>query len=240
MPNQIKYYKVGGCVRDDIIGVKAKDIDYAVEAPNFAAMREDILRRGGEIFPVPGAEEKLTIRGRLPVLGVADFVLCRKDGKYSDGRRPDTVEVGSLHDDLARRDFKMNAIAVGEDGVRYDPFNGQQDIAFRLISCVGVAKDRLSEDSLRMLRAIRFSITKGFSIEPAIEACLSDNEMLKLLANVSYERVVDELTECFNHSTVQTMNLLMNVYPGVGYTLFGNKDLSLKPIYRPPQKPKQV
>lgn len=229
---QIKYYKVGGCVRDEILGIKAKDVDYSVEAPSFEEMRLDILRRVTKPEDLFIADEKhFTIRAKIPGLGAADFVLCRKDGVYSDGRRPDDVQVGTLQDDLARRDFTMNAIAVGEDGVIHDPFGGQDDIKFKLIRCVG-STYRLREDSLRMIRAVRFSITKGFIIDPAIEQCLCDNVMLGLLDNISVERIREELYKCFQHDTRKTLNTLMLVYPGLGAKIFGCKEIWLNPTLR--------
>jgi len=105
----IKLFEVGGHVRDGLLGIKSKDIDMAVEAPSWEAMREFVKHNTKKIFLEK--EEFLTIRAMghdgLP----KDFVLCRKDGAYSDGRRPDTVEAGTIFDDLARRDFTVNAIA---------------------------------------------------------------------------------------------------------------------------------
>src|SRR6478735_1674813 len=158
-----KFYQVGGCVRDSLLGVESKDIDFSVEAPSYEAMREAVIERCGgnpESIKVD-KPEFATIRAIDPKLGGVDFVLCRKDGAYSDGRRPDSVEMGTLLDDLARRDFTVNAIARADDGSLIDPFNGQADLKLRLLRCVG-GVDRLREDSLRMLRAFRFAITKGF------------------------------------------------------------------------------
>ena len=152
----IKYYMVGGAVRDKILGIDPKyikDIDYSVEAPSYEAMKTELLKRGLEMFPIK--EDYMTIRGKLNGVA-ADFVLCRKDGHYSDGRRPDTVEIGTLYDDLARRDFTMNAIALDEDDNIIDPFDGRGDLHRGIIRCVGKATDRMREDSLRLIRAIRF------------------------------------------------------------------------------------
>src|SRR5687768_7510936 len=116
----IQFFQVGGSVRDELLGKQSKDIDYAVEAPSYGAMREAIVERGGEIFQEN--EAFLTVRAKVPTLGACDYVLCRKDGTYDkDGRRPDFVEVGSLADDLARRDFTVNAMAKAEDGTLVDP-----------------------------------------------------------------------------------------------------------------------
>jgi tRNA nucleotidyltransferase (CCA-adding enzyme) len=95
----IEYFKVGGFVRDAILGVKSKDIDYAVQAPSYEAMAADIVARGGKIFYEK--PEYLTIRAKMNGED-ADFVLCRKEGAYSDARHPDKVEPGTIDDDLAR------------------------------------------------------------------------------------------------------------------------------------------
>lgn len=207
----IQTYKVGGCVRDAFLGVKSKDIDYAVEAPSYAAMKDYILQSGGTIFLEK--PEYLTIRAKLRGED-ADFVMCRKDGEYTDGRRPDEVIAGTIDDDLARRDFTMNAIArrmnakIGEDPI-YDPHNGIIDIERKVIRCVGDAFDRLSEDPLRVLRAIRFSITKDFGIHPDTKAAMFVMQD-RVVPTVSAERIREELTKCFMFDTVRTLDVLAN------------------------------
>lgn len=197
----IKFYKVGGCVRDEILGLKSKDIDYSVEAPSYHAMRQEIISRGGDIFLEN--PEYFTIRARVQKLGAADFVLCRKDGQYFDGRRPDAVIQGTLHDDLARRDFTMNAIAQDEFGNLIDPFDGQQDIQKGVIRCVGNPSDRFNEDYLRMLRAIRFAVTKNMHIDKEVEAAIYCYAYR--IADVSVERVREELHKAFKFNTFRTI-----------------------------------
>lgn len=221
----VKYYLVGGAVRDEILGKKSKDLDYSCEAPSYEAMKQDILARGGTIFVE--SPQYLTIRAKMKG-EAADFVLCRKDGSYYDGRRPDTVEVGTLYDDLARRDFTMNAIAKDENGELVDPFNGLQDIKDRTIRCVGKASDRLSEDALRMLRAIRFSITKSFAIDESIVRFIDSRHML--IVNVSEDRIRDELTKCFAHNTLETMRLFgRHEFMGLRDMVFTTTKIWLKP-----------
>jgi len=187
-----KFYIVGGYVRDKLLGVKSKDIDYSVEAGSFDAMRQAILDRGGEIFLE--TPEYFTIRARVPEVGAADFVLCRKDGQYGDHRRPDKVEMGTLYDDLARRDFTMNAIAIDEETGEYvDPFYGQTDIQMGVIRCVGQAEDRFREDALRLLRAVRFSFTKHMGFHEDVLFALKNQALLDLLDFVSVERIREEL-----------------------------------------------
>lgn len=220
---ELKFYKVGGCVRDELLGLKSKDIDYAVVASSYEEMKEWVAARG-TVFDIPNAEKNYTIRANVPELGGAvDFVLCRKDGPYSDGRRPDWVKPGTIDDDLARRDFTMNAIAVDKDGNMYDPYGGIEHIKFKLITCVGVAAERFREDSLRMLRALRFCITKGFTIAPDIEECFQNQQLLKLLKNVSTQRIAEELEKMFRTDTLKSMRLFTEIYPALGTTIFGNE-----------------
>ena len=209
-----KIFQVGGSVRDAILGVKSKDIDFAVEAESFDAMREVILARGGKIFLE--TPEFLTIRANVPELGSADYVLCRKDGAYSDGRRPESVTVGKISDDLARRDFTMNAMAIDmETKLGLDPHNGLADIVGKLISCVGDAKTRMEEDKLRAFRAVRFAVTKGFTIEAKTE------DAIRALAPesfdaVSTERIREELLKMFTSDSYDSFDMLFNRFLNLG------------------------
>jgi tRNA nucleotidyltransferase (CCA-adding enzyme) len=208
MTNKIRFYQVGGCVRDEIMGIPCNDIDYSVEAPSFDSMRRSIIARGGKIFLT--TPQYATIRARFGT-ETADFVLCRKDGAYSDGRHPDTIEMGTLYDDLARRDFTMNAIAKNDEGKYIDPFGGCTDILIRMIRCVGRAEDRIKEDSLRLLRAARFSITKNMHIDAEIEKLFSDRSVLSDFdSTVSRERVREEVAKMFKSDTIASMRFFMS------------------------------
>lgn len=220
-----KIYQVGGSVRDEILGVKSKDIDYAVESESYISMKDYIINSGGKIYLE--SPEFFTIRGRIGEID-ADYVLCRKDGAYSDGRRPDSVEVGTIYDDLARRDFTMNAIAKDSEGNYIDPFDGRKDIAEKIIRCVGNTEQRISEDYLRLLRAARFSIVKGMSIDKSILQ-LFDNTFMtsKLSIAVSKERIREELYKMFKADTIATV-YFFGKYPKMSYACFSD-DLWLKP-----------
>lgn len=225
-PMTAKFYQVGGSVRDEFLGLRSKDIDYSVEAESYAAMRQAILDRGGDIFLE--TPKYFTIRAKIPGLGACDYVLCRKDGAYSDGRHPETVEVGSIYDDLARRDFTMNAIARAEDGTIIDPFDGRTDIEQRLIRCVGTAKARFTEDGLRMLRAIRFSVTKNFRIADDIVTCIRHEDFFETrMWGVSDERIREELHKMFQHDSDYSFSLL-GTFPEFRHFLLRGK-LWLKP-----------
>ena len=223
----IQLYKVGGCVRDEIMGRKPKDIDYAVEAPSYESMRDWIAERGTIWQERPQFQ---TVRAK--VSGVdADFVLCRKDGAYSDGRRPDEVTPGDISDDLARRDFTMNAIAMRNDGSYFDPHSGRSDIDSRVIRTVGRAEDRFGEDALRLLRAMRFSITLGFDLHDDVRSCFDELGLLEKLRSVSIERQQIELQKCFYANTPKSLNFLANYVRMKDY-LFDNSILWLEPTLK--------
>jgi len=228
--SNIRKWQVGGNVRDRLLGVHSKDIDYAVEAPDYESMVAWIRSQGTIYLEQP---QFWTVRAHLPGKLPADFVLCRKDGQYSDGRRPDSVMVGSLADDLARRDFTVNAIAYDEDSGEYvDPHGGRSDLEARLLKCVGKAYDRFSEDALRLLRAVRFAICKGFRFDYDVVKCLKDERLLlKLRDNVSEERKREELHKCFAHSTSATLGFL-GEFKGLTDAVFVGQKLWLMPTMK--------
>lgn len=201
-----KFYKVGGCVRDVLLGRQPKDIDYSVEANSFNDMRNAIIERGGTIFLEN--PQFFTIRAKVPNMGACDFVLCRKDGVYIDGRHPDSVSIGKIFDDLSRRDLTINSIAESEDGSLIDPFNGCKDIDRKIIRCVRNAADRFNEDALRILRAIRFSVTLGFDMAEDVMVALHNPRLVNKLNAVSVERVREELLKMFRSDTKKSLQLL--------------------------------
>jgi tRNA nucleotidyltransferase (CCA-adding enzyme) len=219
----VKIYKVGGCVRDKILGMRSKDIDFSVEASSYDEMRSYIAEHGTIFLETP---EYLTIRAKIGK-EAADFVLARKDGAYHDGRRPDTVEPGQLIDDLRRRDFTMNSIAEAPDGSYIDPFDGIGDIGRKLIRCVGSPQERFSEDALRMLRAIRFSITKRFKINTEEVVFIQQNG--HLLKNVSAERIREELHKCFSCDTEATLEAITQDFPYISRHVLKDSGIKLKP-----------
>lgn len=221
-----KFYQVGGYVRDSLLCVKSKDIDFAVEAPSYEAMCEAIRARGCEIKVEK--PEFVTVRAIHPIHGGVDFVLCRKDGTYTDGRRPDKVEPGTLLDDLQRRDFTVNAIARDEDTRKlHDPFGGQEDLETMTLRCVGFTHERMTEDALRILRAIRFQITKGFSFCSDLAVFISTSHAADLLKNVAIERVREELLKCFAANTLLTLKTLES-FPHIRDHVF-SRNLMLTP-----------
>lgn len=226
---EIRIFEVGGCVRDRILGVTPNDIDFAVEAPSFEAMFEFVKATTKSIFL--SKPEFLTIRALTKDNEAVDFVMCRKDGIYTDGRRPDSVEPGLLIDDLSRRDFRANAIAMDQAGNFIDPFGGIKDIEDKMLRCVGNTEDRFTEDSLRILRAMRFSITKGFSLSFDIEEVFGAPHIwVPKLASVSQERIREELFKCLKFNTAETLRFLRDRPEQWTDALFGG-DLWLKPTF---------
>jgi tRNA nucleotidyltransferase (CCA-adding enzyme) len=226
----VKIWEVGGHVRDSLLGVVSKDVDMAVECSGYEEMREFVIANTREIFLEK--PEFLTIRAMgndgLP----KDFVLCRKDGTYSDGRRPDSVEPGTILDDLHRRDFTINAIARDTDtGELFDPFGGVADLKAGLIKCVGMPEDRFNEDSLRILRALRFKITKGFMLDKSIRDVLVEDarHWTEQLKNISPERIREEVLKCFRHDTVEAMVMFNWLYRPMREVIFNESGIWLKP-----------
>lgn len=244
----MKIYQVGGSVRDEILGVKSKDIDFTfvyedgdlvgVDDP-FTFMVEWLENLGFKVFL--STPQYLTVRAKLPGKGyyvkdnmfnhpyeqfkgiTADFVLARKEGEYSDGRRPDSVIPGTLEDDLARRDFTMNAIAKAEDGSLIDPFNGQVDIQNRIIRTVGDPLERFSEDALRAVRALRFSVTKNMFIARPVRFAMETVSVLDSIEhNISDERIREELDKMFKFDTLKSLAALQS-HPALTRAMFAGR-----------------
>lgn len=185
-------YLVGGCVRDLVLGKKPRDWDVTTNA------KPDEIQA---LFPktfyendygTVGVVNEETSDETLRVVEVTPF---RIEGKYSDGRRPDTVHWSDkLEDDLKRRDFTINAIAYDpHKGQLIDPYDGQKDIRDKVIRTVGEPVERFSEDYLRILRAVRLATELGFTIDANTEKAIKDNA--EKLGEVSRERVREEFSK---------------------------------------------
>ncbi|MBR2282890.1 MAG: CCA tRNA nucleotidyltransferase [Ruminococcus sp.] len=179
-------YLVGGCVRDTLLGRNIHDFDITT-----SALPEQVV----SVFPDCQIIPTGIKHGTVTLLsgGVSyEITTFRQDGKYSDSRRPDSVTfTPSLSEDLARRDFTMNAIAMDTAGEITDPFGGAEDISRRIIRCVGDPEGRFTEDALRILRAVRFASQLGFTIAP--ETAEAVHNMKYRLRYVSAERLHEEL-----------------------------------------------
>ena len=151
-------YPVGGCVRDLLLARTPQDWDICTSA---------LPQQVQSIFPhtVPTGIHYGTVTVVLDGQGL-EVTTFRCEGGYRDGRRPDAVSfVSSLTDDLSRRDFTVNAMALAPDGAVIDPFGGQADLERRVIRCVGAPMQRFQEDRLRMFRAIRFAAQLDFTLD---------------------------------------------------------------------------
>ena len=176
---------VGGCVRDALLGREPHDYDAAVSAPP-----EEILaacRSKFKCIPTGLAHGTVTVvHSGLPV----EVTAFRKEGTYSDHRHPDRVEYTSrLEEDLARRDFTVNAMAWDRSGL-IDPFGGQADLAAGVIRCVGEPDRRFQEDALRVLRGLRLAAQLDFRLEGETAAAIRRNT--PLLSYVAWERIQAE------------------------------------------------
>ncbi len=180
---------VGGAVRDFVLGKPATDIDIATSAEP-----EEVKA----VFPV--TVDIGTAHGTVLVLmdgEPIEVTTYRTEGTYTDHRRPDEVHfVKSLKEDLLRRDFTMNALAMTIEGELIDLFGGKQDMTHQLIRAVGNAADRFNEDALRMFRAVRFASVLGFDIEASTFEAIRANA--QLIRHISVERLKAEMDKLFN------------------------------------------
>ena len=184
-------YIVGGCVRDGILGRDPEDWDITTIAkPDeikriFSHTVDTGIEHGTVTVLVPPEEVESGIRS-------FEVTTYRIDGEYTDHRHPNAVSfTGSLEEDLARRDFTINAMAYHMERGIIDPFHGQEDLEKKIVRAVGKAKDRFAEDALRMMRGIRFSAQLDFSLDE--EAYLGIESLKESLENVSKERIAVEL-----------------------------------------------
>lgn len=211
-------YAVGGCVRDSLLGIAPKDWDICTSATP---------QQVEKIFASHRIIETGMQHGTVTIVmqdGQYEVTTFRTDGDYSDHRRPDTVSfTGSIAEDLARRDFTMNAIAYNGSGL-LDFYNGLSDLQSITISCVGSADARFREDALRMMRALRFSSVYGFSIEPTTAAAIHKNK--DLLRLIAAERINNEfckllcgknaLTVLLEYSDVMAV-IIPELVPCIGF-----------------------
>jgi poly(A) polymerase len=216
----MKIYLVGGAVRDELLGIKAKDLDYVMVIDDisisveegFKVMEEYLEKEGFKIHTTH--PDMFTIRAKFPKGHInegqdADFVLARKEIGYEEGTRRPILKLGTLWDDLLRRDFTINAIAKDVEGNIIDPFKGKEHLNDRILVTPQPALYTFHDDPLRVLRALRFSITKGFMISQEIEGAISNADVIKKLRQVvSRERIREELLKMMKHNTVRTIEIL--------------------------------
>ena len=182
--NGYKAYIVGGCVRDILLGQIPEDFDVTT-----SAKPEEIIPLFEKTIPTRIKHGTVTVTCDNEPIEVTTF---RTEGLYTDNRRPDSVEfVDDLKEDLARRDFTVNAIAYNHNEGMKDFFGGNEDLNNKILRAVGKPEKRFSEDALRILRLFRFASTKQFKIEKdTLRGAISCSHLLK---NVSRERIFEEL-----------------------------------------------
>lgn len=213
--NGYEAYLVGGCVRDLLLNKKPKDWDITTNAKP-----DEILK----IFPNSFYENKFFTVGvktnlEDPTLSVIEITTFRLEGKYSDFRHPDEVRFAEkLEDDLKRRDFTINALALDINGDIIDLFGGVRDIENKLIKAVGDPNERFKEDALRMIRAIRLACELDFKIE--INTLRAIKENANFIQFIAKERIRDEFVKIIMSKNavlgielLRETNLLIEIIP---------------------------
>lgn len=210
-------YLVGGCVRDNIIGKKPYDYDVATNA---TPKEIETIFRDFKIVDIGKKFGTITVVMKEGQVEVTTF---RSEDKYIKGRKPmDVKYISNLIEDLKRRDFTINAIAYNPKVGFIDPFNGINDLKLRTIRCVGDPNERLREDYLRILRAVRFATQLGFTIDvQTANACAKFSSKLK---DISKERIRDEF-----------IKILLSDKPSYGIRLM--KDLGILQVILPEMIP---
>ena len=179
-------YAVGGCVRDALLGRTPHDFDLCTDA------RPEQTRAVFSGYPLVLAGEKHGTVGVVTPEGVVEITTFRQEGGYGDNRRPDWVDfITDLREDLARRDFTVNAMAYSPARGLADPFGGRQDLERKILRAVGDPDTRFREDSLRILRGVRFCAAYGLTPDPETEAAML--RQAHLMEHLARERVFEEL-----------------------------------------------
>jgi tRNA nucleotidyltransferase/poly(A) polymerase len=218
-----KIFEVGGCVRDEMLNVQTDDIDFTFVLDDLTGTVKDgwnsmvshLETEGFKIFLK--TEDCFTIRAMFPKGHqheglVADFVMARKEVGVVEGTRRPILELGTLEDDLTRRDFTVNALAKSLDGEVIDLFNGLNDLNQGVLRTPLDPVVTLLDDPLRLIRALRFSITKNFKIDQDLwNAMFTPGLLDKLEKVVSIERIQNELRKMMKHDTVASLRLFNRI-----------------------------
>ncbi len=219
-------YPVGGCVRDLLLGRTPGDWDVTTNA-----LPEQVTALFDHTVPTGIKHGTVTVILDGTAVEVTTF---RTEGGYSDGRHPDGVRFdATLEQDLARRDFTINAMALGRDGSVMDPFGGQADLKAKIIRCVGDPDRRFSEDALRMFRAVRFGAQLGFLIEEKTIKALRGNTCKAEL--VAGERVRVEVEKTLCSARPEQVKVLFDL--GLMAAWSGEKPTKTRRLSRLPAEP---
>jgi tRNA nucleotidyltransferase/poly(A) polymerase len=233
---KFKEYLVGGAVRDEILGLSNKDLDYVFVFEDldenqtaeecFNEMYQNIQERGEIFLSTPSC---YTIRYKdRETKEVKDVVMARKEVGYVYGTRTPIVKPGTLYDDLERRDATLNALAKDDDGTIIDYFNGLTHLKYGILRTPLDPIKTFDDDPLRIIRFIRFSITKSFTIPDDIQSVIASYDYESKMGVVSIERIREELLKCFKYNTLKTLGTI-NYYPKLRDYIFKNNLLWLKP-----------
>ena len=203
-------FAVGGCVRDSLLGITPHDYDLCTNA------RPEETAKLFEKYTLVRSGEKHGTIGVVVEGQVIEITTYRTEGGYQDSRHPDWVEfVSNLSDDLARRDFTVNAMAYNPKTGYVDPFGGRQDLENKVLRTVGVPEERFSEDALRILRGVRFAVR--FGLTPEAETLLAMKDLAPTMEKLARERVFDELCKLVPLVTAQDLlayrDILVQVLP---------------------------
>ena len=181
-------YVVGGCVRDSLLGLTPHDWDLCT-----SALPQQVMKLFGAQRCIPTGLQHGTVTVKQSG-ALYEITTFRTEGTYTDGRHPDEVHfVPDVREDLARRDFTINAMAYNEKEGLVDPFGGQADLQSGIVRAVGVPRQRFTEDALRILRLYRFAARFGFAIDPP--TAQAAQELCAHLDCVSVERIEEELAK---------------------------------------------
>lgn len=217
-------YLVGGCVRDLLMDKEPKDWDLTTNAKpeQIIGLFEKTVYEntfGTVGVCVPRETQEGSVSRETPEYKIIELTPYRTEAKYSDFRHPDEVKFSNkLEDDLKRRDFTVNALALNSKGQLVDLFDGLKDIKDKMLKAVGSPGDRFTEDALRMLRAVRFACQLGFSVSyETTESILKNADLIK---KISEERIRDEFVKIIMSPNpavgimmLQKYNLLKNIIP---------------------------
>lgn len=196
-------YIVGGCVRDKLLGLHPHDYDITTSA------KPDEIKRVFKDFKTILIGEEFGTVGVLINETLYEVTTFRIDGKYLNFRKPENVTFSkSLREDLKRRDFTINAMAMDSSGELYDPFGGKKDLEDKILRAVGNPNERIKEDAIRILRAIRFAGRFDFYIEDELFDAISFER--KLLKKISPERIFDEFSKMITSERPSYYLLLMD------------------------------
>lgn len=234
-------FEVGGKVRDELLGLRSKDVDYAVVLESldnwtaeegFKWLENQLQIDGYEIFL--STPDCFTIRAMFPKVhkysGVADFVLARHEVGYVEGTRTPISVLGNLEEDLKRRDFTVNTLARDSQGNLIDMFDGQKDLMSGILRTPLDAAISFNNDPLRIIRGLRFMVTKGFGLADTVIETIESFDAQRMNV-VSDERIREELHKMFHKNTERSMQVLYwlnQINPMLHMNIF-SRDMWLMP-----------